>query len=542
MSPRCPSGLPWLRAGWPALLLCLLLQACASLPPHAESTPTRAIADYTDTPLWKMSSAQLADDGRSGFLLQPYGPNSFATRLALCRLATRSLDVQYYLLANDNTGRTLLRALRDAAARGVRVRVLVDDLYTQGEDELLLALASHPGVEVRLFNPFPGGRTSNLARFVTSGLELGRINRRMHNKLFVADNAAAMAGGRNMADEYVMNAEGSNFIDMDTFVAGPAVRDLSAAFDLYWNSAHVYPIAQLVSSTRSAEALRAQFEHDTAQAHPPEVLERLDAGVHAPGSPVVLSPDMVHMLNLPHELEARQLGPLLLARARVLVDPLSKTEGENEEEDSIKGTVFEATYRWFLSARQQLKMVSPYFVPNEHAVEALAQARREGLDIRLVTNSLAATDEPWVHVGYARYRRELLKIGVDIHELSPSLSAKRRRLGLLGKSAGALHMKNSILDHREVFLGSMNLDQRSTKLNTELGLIIESPEMAQQLEAMVDNASSYHLRLGPDGEQIEWVEEDGDGAETVFHEEPETSAWLRFKLWLLSPFIPERQL
>ena len=542
MDFRPLSCLRFCRLGLALLLLGLVLSACSSLPAHQPETPTHAVADFADTPLGRMTAQRLPDDGRSGFLLQPYGPNALATRIEMCRLATRSLDVQYYLLAGDNTGRALMRELRDAAARGVRVRVLIDDLYTQGEDELLLGLASYPNVQVRLFNPFPGGRTSNFARFLTSGLEIGRINRRMHNKLFVADNAAAMAGGRNMADEYVMNAEGSNFIDMDTFVAGPAVRGLSAAFDLYWNSSHVYPVAQIASSDKSPEALRAQFDQATRSARPPESLEHLSPGARIPDSPLPLSADLLHMLNLPHELREHDLGPLLLASAQVLVDPLSKTDGDNEALDSIQGTVFEGTYHWFQSARQQIKMVSPYFVPNQEAVESIAHARRQGIQFRLVTNSLAATDEPWVHVGYARYRKQLLKLGVDIYELSPSLSVKRRRLGLIGKSAGALHMKNSVIDHRQVFLGSMNLDQRSTKLNTELGLIIDSPEMAQQLEAMVDNASSYHLRLGPDGDSIEWVEEDGEGHETVFHEEPETSAWLRFKLWLLSPLIPEKEL
>ncbi|RUP28682.1 MAG: phospholipase D family protein, partial [Curvibacter sp.] len=168
------------------VLMLAALSACSSLPKPPPVAPTHAITGFEDTPLARITQRQLPDDGRSGFLLQPYGPNSFATRLALCRLATRSLDVQYYLLQSDHTGRTLMRALRDAAARGVRVRVLVDDLHTAGSDELLLGLAAHPNVTLRLFNPFPGGRGHLLTRFISSGLDIGRVDRRMHNKLFVA--------------------------------------------------------------------------------------------------------------------------------------------------------------------------------------------------------------------------------------------------------------------------------------------------------------------------------------------------------------------
>lgn len=530
-----------------ALVALALLQACASLPARAPAPLSYAIASPDQTPLGQLVRSRLPQDGRSGFRLQPYGPNSFATRLNLCALATQSLDVQYYLLQADNTGLTLMRALRDAAARGVRVRVLIDDLYTKGEDELLLALASYPNVEVRLFNPFAGGRGSTLTRFLSAVLDIGRVDRRMHNKLFVADNAAAVAGGRNMADEYMVNAEGSNFIDMDTFVAGPAVSDLSRAFDLYWNSEHVYPVQGIASSPKSQEALRAQFDLRISQARPPLVAPRVpqDGSVEGSGLdlPVAKLPlDLVHMLNLPHELADQQLEPLLLAKARVLVDPLTKTEGVNERDNSISGTVFEGTYQWFTSARQSLKMTSPYFVPDEGAVKSLAYARSRGLEIQIVTNSLAATDEPWVHVGYAKHRLELLQMGVKIYEISPSLTVKRRRLGVIGKSAGALHMKSAILDHKQVFLGSMNLDNRSIRLNTELGMIIDSPEMAAQLENMVDLASVYELRLGADGNSIKWIERDEDGRETVHHEEPETSRWLRFKLWLLGPLVPINEL
>ncbi|ADU38624.1 phospholipase D family protein [Variovorax paradoxus] len=529
-----------------ALGLAAVLAACSSLPPQVATPPTAAIGDYAQTPLGAITKKVLPTDGRSGFRLQPYGPNSFATRIELTKLATRSLDVQYYLLPGDNTGRALMRAMRDAAARGVRVRLLVDDLYTSGEDDLLLGLASYPNVEVRLFNPFPGGRRSMATRFISSGLfDVRRVNRRMHNKLFVADNAAAVAGGRNMADEYVMNAEGSNFIDMDTFVAGPVVRDLSAEFDHYWNSEVVYPLERIARSALNRVQLQDNFERQTAAAKPPVAAEiPLDGKpLHpSPDDPPLLPLELVPMLNLPFELAKRQLSPLLWANARVLFDPLTKTQGLNEREGSIKGTVTEGVVQWLMTADKNIKMVSPYFVPSDEAVANLVRARKAGLGVELVTNSLASTDEPWVYVGYWPHIKDLLAAGVVIYEISPSLSVKRRKLGVFGHRTGALHMKNAILDHKEVFLGSMNLDPRSARLNTELGIIIQSEEMARQLESFADAGSGYTLRLGADGRSVEWVEEDDDGKQTVYDVPPETTAWQRLRLRLLAPFIPEQEL
>ncbi|MBB3642085.1 phospholipase D family protein [Variovorax atrisoli] len=531
-----------------ALVFSMLMSACSTLPPPVSDRPVTAIADFSNTPLDAITRRVLPEDrsdDRSGFQLLPYGPTSFATRIELAKLATRSLDVQYYLLAADNTGRALMRELRDAAQRGVRVRLLVDDLYTTGEDDLLLALASYPNVQVRLFNPFPGGRGSDVTRFISSGLEFGRVNRRMHNKLFVADNVAAVAGGRNMADEYVMNAAGSNFIDMDVFAAGPVVRQLSDEFDHYWNSTVVYPVGRIASSALTPEQLRQNFDRLTAAARPPQAPRiPLDGRIANPveGEPSLLPQEMVPMLNLPFELAEARLSPLLWARARVLFDPLSKTEGLNERENSIKGTVTEGVIRWFRTSRSSIKMVSPYFVPSDAAVASLAEAQAAGIKVELVTNSLASTDEPWVYVGYWPHIHELLKSGVAIYELSPTLSVKRGKLGIFGHRTGALHMKNGIVDHKEVFLGSMNLDPRSARLNTELGLIIESPQMARQLDSFADAGSAYRLRLDASGRDIEWVEDNEDGTQTAYDVPPETTAWQRLKLRLIAPFIPVSEL
>ncbi|MDB6000153.1 MAG: phospholipase D/Transphosphatidylase [Rhizobacter sp.] len=523
-----------------------VVMGCATLPAVSGSqVASNAIADFDSTPLAALVAAQTPTDGRSGFMLQPYGPNALATRLVLAKLATRSLDVQYYLLRADNTGLALMRALRDAAVRGVRVRLLIDDFYTAGEDATLLALAQLPNLEVRLFNPFPAAREQTWTRFVASAFDFSRVNRRMHNKLFVADNVAAVAGGRNMADEYVMNAEGANFIDMDVFATGPVVRTLSDEFDHYWNAAVVYDVRRIASSSSEPAALLDDFERRSAAARPPEPTEiPPDGHVAHPdiGEPTQLSPDLVAMLNLPFDLERGRLGPLLPARAQVLFDPLTKTTGWNERQDSLDGTVTQGVVRWLNTAQRRIKMVSPYFIPSDASVQRLAYARRSGLDVVLITNSLASTDEPFVYFAYWSRLKALLDAGVRVEELSPSLSVQRHRLGLFGQRQGALHMKNAVVDDREVFLGSMNLDPRSAKLNTELGLIVESQEMAAQLNAFADNGSWYRLRRSAQSGDIEWVRDDGAGGEIVLRVPPETTGWQRLKLQLLGPFIPEKDL
>lgn len=522
-----------LRRALLAFALAMLLPACSSLPHQPVRPASVAITDYAQTPLATIITPVLDADesaGRSGFRLLPEAHSAFQTRLELIRLATRSLDVQYYLLQGDETGRHLMRELSEAAARGVRVRVLVDDLYTVGEDALLNGLAAQPNVEVRLFNPFVSGRSSVLTRFLTAGADFARVNRRMHNKLFVADNVAALAGGRNIGDEYFMHSADSNFVDIDAFIVGPVVRDLSSAFDRYWNSEHAYPIASIVASGLMPDEARAQFS-------------RLTAGANALAGAAQIPSEFAFLVSLPLELAKGKLNPLTLGRARVLVDPLTKTDGQNEH--SVKGTVHEAVVDWFRSAREEVFMVSPYFVPGGGGMAAMTEARKAGIRLVVFTNSLAASDEPLVNGAYARYRPELLRLGVELHEISPTLTVKRKRLGVFGTSRGALHAKLAVVDHKALFLGSMNLDPRSATLNTELGLIIESPELVTQLMGRLDHASGYQVRLTPDGKEIEWVQEDieGETTSTVVHrDEPEVSVWLRFKVWLLTHLVPEGQL
>ena len=508
-----------------AWALLIAIAGCSALPSNPARPPSTAIAPSVSTPLGAIAAASLPDGGLSGFRLEPLAWYAFRLRLELAARAQRTLDVQYYVLHEDDTGKALFRALRDAADRGVRVRILVDDLYEAGEDELLFALAASPNVEVRLFNPFPSGRASFAARFAGSLADFGRVDHRMHNKLLVADNAMAVAGGRNIADEYFMRASENNFVDLDVLAAGPVVREMSATFDTYWNSAFVYPIASLASYPGGAQVQRARLDALTAAPVWPQ-----DMGV----------PERLKRYTTTLAQLDQGKIELTAASAHAFADPPDKVTGSKDA--TREGTVRARVVQAMLAARQEVFVTSPYFVPGEVGLESMRQLRARDVRLRLLTNSLAATDEPLVHTGYTRYRTSMLQMGVEIHELSPGLSRQNARLGRFGTSFGRLHAKIAVIDRRVLFVGSMNLDNRSERRNTELGLLIDSPSLSNELLGMMDfESSAYLLRLAPDGRTPQWVTQQ-DGAEVVMTGEPEAGAWLRFKVFLLGPFVPEGEL
>lgn len=508
-----------------ALTLFAAIAGCVALPSNPARAPSSAIAPGTSTPLGAIVAASLPDPALSGFRLEPLAWYAFRLRLELAARAQRTLDVQYYVLHNDDTGKALFRALRDAADRGVRVRLLIDDLYTVGEDELLFALAASPNVEVRLFNPFPGGRASFAGRFASSLADFGRINHRMHNKLLVADNAMAVAGGRNIANAYFMRANENNFVDLDVLAAGPVVRELSTAFDTYWNSEYVYPIESLVAYPGGPDAQRARLDVLTAAPEWPR-----DMGV----------PERLKRYTTTLEQLERGRLELTAATAHAFADPPDKVAGSKDS--TREGTVRARLVEAMRAATEEVFVASPYFVPGQIGLESMQQLRLRHVRLRLLTNSLAATDEPLVHTGYTRYRTPMLQAGVEIHELSPGLSRQRSRLGRFGASFGRLHAKIAVIDRRILFVGSMNLDNRSERRNTELGLLIDSPALASELLGMMDfESSAYLLRLAPDGHSTEWVTRQ-DGTEKMLTEEPEAGALLRLQVFLLAPIVPEGEL
>ncbi len=490
---------------------------------------TTALPPAPESPLVRLAMASRPAPELSGFRLLPLGAYSLDARVELARRATRSLDLQYYQIHHDRTGHLLLRQLRDAARRGVRVRLLVDDLYTTGGDPLFVGLDAFPNVEVRLFNPFCCGRDGLVSKYAASLQDFGRLNHRMHNKLFIADSAIVVAGGRNIADEYFMRSMTDNFVDLDALVVGAVVPQLVDIFDTYWNSPHVYPVRQVVRTDASPDALRREFDR------------LVDEGEQMMAVPLVPA-DILGYGPIGEDLDDQRLG-LLWGKATAFADSPDKVRAMTDEEArsmSVTMNVMDLVQ----SARSEVVLSSPYFVPGAMGVQAFADLRRRSVKVTVLTNSLAANDEPLVHTGYARYRVALLRTGVDLYELSPTRIQRNRRLGLPGASLGRLHAKLAVVDKSVVFIGSMNLDPRSANKNTELGIIVESPEIAKEVLRVIHISklqSAYRLQFGPGGENIEWLTMDDDG-EVVLTTEPDTTLFLRLQNAVLAPFVPEQQL
>ena len=492
----------------------LILAGCAGLPQHVKKYPSVALQSSQNTELAKIVEA--GEDGSSknlsGVRLLASGEEAFDSLIALADHAQRTLDIQYYIIHQDESARALLDHVREAADRGVRVRVLVDDLNTAGEDRRFLHLGHHVNIEVRVFNPFPGGRSATWSRILTSISDIPRINHRMHNKLFVADNELAITGGRNIGDEYFTLDKHSNFIDLDVVVAGPVVAQLSASFDAFWNSKYAYPIASLAAA-----------DDTEAAAQPP---------------PPPAANDDADWLE--RELDARTLR-LDWVPATVLADRPAKIASDTSPDEEV--TIANNISALMRSAQHEALVISPYFVPGEEGVALMRELIGRGVHIRVLTNSLASTDAPLVHNGYARYRAALLKMGVELYEVRPKLGQKRPRFHPFKSSNASLHAKALVIDQRTVFIGSLNMDRRSARFNSELGLVMRSPEIAKQVTNVLDDITadgSYKLSLDRKG-HILWSVGEGD-AERTWHTDPETTRLQRFSLKLLAPFAPEELL
>ena len=490
------------RAAVAALIM--LLTGCASLPNHVQRPASMARADVADTRLARIAAASTPPENvhLSGLRLLAEANQAFDARIALARAAQQTLDAQYYLITFDSSGLQFLHELRDAAERGVRVRLLVDDLHTAGQDALFASLAARNNVEVRLFNPLPVRDGSLASRVAFSIHEFTRINRRMHNKLFIADNSFAITGGRNIADEYFGRAAPANFIDMDLLSSGPTVRELSAVFDTYWNSEYVYPIDSLV-----AQRVGAKLFDDWVN----------------PAGPAIA----FESTSVAAQLEAGHIE-LQFGRVQVLADLPNKVD----DRSGADGVSMRGNLELIRAARSEVLIASPYFVPGKNGLAALKEAVGYNARLSVITNSLATTDEPLVHFGYARYRSALIKLGAALYELMPGAERGHDAASRSSGSFGRLHAKLAVVDRRWLYVGSMNMDRRSAHCNTELGVIIDSPEIAG---AMADSlqrellARNYKLRVAPESSRIEWVA-GTDERQVVQGTEPEISAWR--DLWL----------
>jgi cardiolipin synthase C len=513
------------KAGVFIILFALLSGGCASLPDNVDRPTSFAIEDVSGTKLHKDIEPLLkAHAGLSGFYPLTEGMDAFATRLYLVDTAGKTLDLQYYIWHDDLTGKVLYDHLLAAADRGVRVRILLDDLDTAGKDQMLHIIDAHPNVEVRLFNPF-ANRERRVRDFVG---DTKRINRRMHNKTLTADNQVSIFGGRNIGDEYFNATEEVGFKDMDVLTVGPVVNEVSQGFDLYWNSRWVYPLSAFKPSQPVTEEMVHNFRLQS------EVFSR-----EASGSKYA---DAIRGLDIAKKTGIADLdfawSPWVL-----VYDQPGKVEADKVGFDTHLAPKLKVAMD---QAQQELIIVSPYFVPGEKFTEYLVGLVEKGVRVRIMTNSLASNDVPMVHAGYMRYRKELLKGGVELYEFKP-IKIENKEKGKdetkwTGSSRASLHGKYLGFDQRYLFIGSFNLDGRSTALNTELGVYFESEKFARALhDAFNARADVLGYRLVLDDDDLVWITRE-DGHEIRFEEEPETGFWKRFSTGFLSIIVPESQL
>ena len=500
-----------------ALILTAVFSSCTTVPFDEPKPHTAAFTDTADTRLGKGVNAWVdAHDGQSGFYPLSQGMDALGVRLRLAEIAEKSIDLQYFLMKNDTAGIVMSDALLKAADRGVRVRFLLDDIFTTAPDRGLLLLNQHPNIEVRLFNPV-SRRGFDSLNFVG---DFRQANRRMHNKSFTVDNTISVIGGRNIADEYFELKTESEFVDFDMMVLGPVVAEISRSFDEYWNHERAVPMDRIAANKADEDLASVRAEVD-------EKMNSIYDSVYSKALESTLLQDLM--------ADRRALFP---AEARVLSDSPDKLIHEiSKEHMRLASDMLEVLY----SAEKEVIMISPYFVPGDSGVELVKNLVDKGIRVVIVTNSLASNNHVPVHGGYARYRKDIIRAGAELYEARVNAAGERR-----GSDDGpeklTLHTKVFVIDGRYLFVGSLNLDPRSTQINAEMGLLIDSEELVQFL--LPDPGDrlaklTYHVVLNED-DKLEWHGQ-VDGQEVVKTTEPDTSAWLRFKAWIMK-LAPENQL
>lgn len=448
--------------------------------------------------------------GLTAYLAMSEAFQSIAARIHLIRQAKYNLDLQYYIWADDFIGNLMLHELLKAADRGVKVRLLIDDQNGTKIDNQLKALSTHPNIQIRLYNPY---KFRNL-RFLDYIFRLQQINHRMHNKLIIADGIIAVTGGRNISSEYFDASESFQFTDMDVLFFGTAVQHANSVFSDFWNHDLSYPNQQFIPTgkQKDLEKLRLNYKKLEQKENPTDM--KLDA----------------EQKELANELKQNHVN---WAHAHFLADSPKKTLGQASESELISYQI-----RQHLGEpKQEMDLISAYFVPTQTGTQYLSQFPKQGVDVRVLTNSFVANDVALVHAFYQKYRVDLLKSGIKLYEFKPYIERKRRTwyevltgnvIPKKGKDKSSLHAKFINIDNK-VFIGSFNLDPRSFNLNTEVGLVVESNQLQEQISSLLDSSLlkvAYELKLDPQGELI-WYDHQPDGTVKKYNQEPETTQFQR---------------
>jgi cardiolipin synthase C len=489
----------------------------------------------------RFAPLEAAHPGQSGFDVLGDGREALLSRSAIADQADRSLDVQYYIYAADRSGIALLARLKAAADRGVHVRILVDDNNLAVSDVVAAQVNGHPNIEVRIFNPFAG--RSRWMRPFEALSRFKRLNRRMHNKIFAADNQVAIIGGRNVGDDYFDADPRRNFADVDLLAIGPVVRQATQSFDEFWNSKYAIAPEAFLERRPTREAID-------------RLLADLDASAAAQPTLPAMEPAAqdAYMDSLARDAEALAWG-----EAQFIHDPVGKVSRRG----SRVSVVAAALVKEWQAADREVLLASAYFVPRRFGLRLARDAERRGVQVSVLTNSLASNDVALVHAGYAKYRRRLVNAGVQLHEFrrSPEAEAAGPRSTRLrggsthgsgstgGSSEASLHTKMAVFDREVSWVGSFNFDPRSTQLNTEVGLLVRSPALAERLvrlferDTLPERAWTVQVEPAPPGHvrhfrrgRLQWVGTKR-GQPVVLYAEPGTSLGLR--LWVsLAAWIP----
>jgi cardiolipin synthase C len=493
---------------------------CAALPKDFKATVSMAISQSAVTALGNLIQPEAAKHpGQSGFLILNIGRQAFGARLGLADTAERTIDCQYFIWNGDSSGMILMQRLLKAAERGVRVRLLLDDITSHGKDLGLAALNLHPNIEIRLFNPLGRRYYSGLFRTLSMTFHASRMTNRMHNKIFAVDNQVAIVGGRNIGDEYFGLNKRSNFRDLELLTMGPLVNDVSHAFDAYWNSPWSVPFEiykTKLPSKKKQEKMFKQFQQNF----------------------VKLESEFPYPIDLEKERILEILSSLnkdvIWSKAEVVCDPPGKA-WKKAERGTKTSEIANKLENLVKESKDNILIVSPYFIMSDENINRMGDVDKKGISMRVLTNSLRSTDAVPVVAMYRKTRKKLLKNGVQLYEIRPDAASRSEYIAAPNSTARlGLHAKTVVFDRKKVFVGTFNIDPRSEYLNTEVGLLVDSAELSKRITSFIESdlkpQNSYKLRLN--GSNVEWVCE-GENGQRIYASDPLASPWLRFKAWVL---------